>query len=402
MRRARRLRRRGTRGEVLRRRRPVGSRDGGGGGGVRGRGGIARRFRLLASVGVVSVGTPLGTPDFPFASLRDELPRRLHQRVEIDAVADDVRELRGDARHERRQTIGVVRRPRVRTFGGSISVDVSAAGPRRATDAGAAPGAKRERRLGGGGGEAGGSPPVSAAVAERPRAVVPSHRAEHGDAANAAGDGVFHEAFVRGVSGLVEHDAGDGEFVVECEVSLEERGDGSGGLRGAVDDEEDRGAEPFGDLSGAAALVVVVAVEEGLAALDDGDVGVGGEAGDAREVVLAAQHPPVEVERGAPGGGLVEERVEQVGANLETLHAETALAKRRHQTHREGGLTHASLRAGDDDDLHRRASSSRAKSIRNPSTRLRLTLHLPSSFDREYPRYRGARSPLSRLARAPK
>ena len=172
------------------------------------------------------------------------------------------------------------------------------------------------------------------------------------------------------------------------------------GLRGAVDDEEDRGAEPFGDLSGAAALVVVVAVEEGLAALDDGDVGVGGEAGDAREVVLAAQHPPVEVERGAPGGGLVEERVEQVGANLETLHAETALAKRRHQTHREGGLTHASLRAGDDDDLHRRASSSRAKSIRNPSTRLRLTLHLPSSFDREYPRYRGAGSLTSRFARA--
>ena len=214
--------------------------------------------------------------------------------------------------------------------------------------------------------KAGRAAAAESAVPQRARVrVVPSDRAQDGDAPEGGFGGGPRERraealLVRAALRLVEDDAGDGELLVEGEGALEHRRGGSRRVRGAVEDEQDGRAEGLGDVRGAAALVPVGAVEQRLPALDDGDVGGVRDARDARQVVLAREHPTVEGVRRAARRRLVQERVEGVGAHLERLHAEAALAKRRHQPDRDRRLPGPGLRPGDDDDLHR-APTTRAR-----------------------------------------
>mmetsp|Transcript_8788 Transcript_8788/g.39994 ORF Transcript_8788/g.39994 Transcript_8788/m.39994 type:complete len:502 (+) Transcript_8788:4644-6149(+) len=326
---------------------------------------IRTRTRLLSGTGLCPRGSNgHGLLLFDVGVLMylpRELPRRVHHGRQVHRLTDDVRELRGDSGDEiwiagfllhsdlSRLALERVVVPAFLRLALLID-EVAGVRVTAAAHGRGAAGVQRGGRLGRGGGERGvRSLPF---VSEHPESgVVSAQRAEDGRADAGVLDGVADELLVRGVLGLVQDDARDREFVVEGEVAFEERSGGSRGEPVAVEDEDDGRAEPLGELSGAALLIAEGSVVEPVAALDDGDVRVPREPLRDGQVVLLREHPPVEVVAGLAGGGLVQERVQEVGSHLEALDAQAALAEGRHQADRDGGLAHARLHTPDHDDL---------------------------------------------------
>jgi len=152
---------------------------------------------------------------------------------------------------------------------------------------------------------------------------------------------------------VVEDDTGDVQLGVEAGVAVDERGRAA--CHGAcVDDKQHGEIEQLGDLGGAAALAFCfAAVVEAHHALDQGDVGVGAEAGEPFLVLLRCEHPAVEVARRPRACLVVVERVDEVGADFERLHGEAAAAERPDQPERDACLADAAVGAGNDERAQR-------------------------------------------------
>ena len=197
------------------------------------------------------------------------------------------------------------------------------------------------------------------ALRHRPARVLASDAAQ-GDGAARRADRLHHRACVCLATNAVEDGGGDIQGRIEA-FEAQHRRRGAARLGGGVDDEDDRCAEPLGDLRGRSGVAAGVgAIEAAHDTLDDRDVGVRRVTRDGGHDGLATAHPTVEVVRGPAAGHRVQTRVDEVGPDLERLHDEPAAPERSQQPKRDRRLADAARGTGDDEDARHAGPSTPA------------------------------------------
>ena len=193
----------------------------------------------------------------------------------------------------------------------------------------------------------------------RPPGVVAGNRAD-GNGATRRTDRLAHPARVRVAANAVDDHRGDVQRGIEA-LEAEHGGRGAARLGGRVHDEDDRRPQPPGDLRRRAGVAAAVdAVEAAHHPLDDRDVGLRGAPRDGGQHGLAAAHPAVEVVGRAPRRDLVQPGIDEVGTDLERLHAEAAPAQRAQQSERDRRLADAARRARDHENARHAGPSTPA------------------------------------------
>ena len=126
---------------------------------------------------------------------------------------------------------------------------------------------------------------------------------------------------------VVRDDPGEAEAPLELRKALDNGGKAPGHSVD-IDDQEDRGAEPAGDL-GCASLrrFRIGPVEEPHHPLDKGNVGIRRGSFEETADVVFPPHPAVEVVAGPPGGEAQIGRVEEVRPDLEGLDGDFPSAR---------------------------------------------------------------------------
>ena len=140
--------------------------------------------------------------------------------------------------------------------------------------------------------------------------------------------------------------------------------------RPGVGDQDHRRAEPLRDL-GRRALVALgpPPVEAAHHTLDEREIGVRRVLRHGGAHVIARAHPAVQAVGRTPRHEGVEAGIDEVGADLEGLHLETAAAQRLEQAEGDRGLAHAAPHPRDDE----RRNHDRPRMVRQPPmTRIAL------------------------------
>ena len=146
---------------------------------------------------------------------------------------------------------------------------------------------------------------------------------------------------------LVGDHAGQADRRLELGESLD-RGRQAAGRAVGIDDQNDRGAEQQGDFGGAAfQRRRRRPVEQAHDAFDHGQVGVRGGPGEELPHVVAGSHPGVEVVAGPARSPRQVGGIEEIGADLEGLHAQALAAERADQADRQRSLADAAAGSGD-------------------------------------------------------
>jgi len=86
---------------------------------------------------------------------------------------------------------------------------------------------------------------------------------------------------------------------------------------------------------------------------DEREIDIGGVPRDGGEHMVASAHPAIEVVRATPGGDRVEPWIDEVRADLESLHGEASTTNGFQQPKRDGGLADPAPRAGDHENTRR-------------------------------------------------
>ena len=120
--------------------------------------------------------------------------------------------------------------------------------------------------------------------------------------------------------------------------------------RPGVGDQDHRRAEPLRDLGGRALVALgPPPVEAAHHTLDEREIGVRRVLRHGGAHVIARAHPAVEAVGRAPGHERVEAGIDEVGADLEGLHRETATAQRLEEAEGDRGLPDAAPHPRDDE-----------------------------------------------------
>ncbi len=184
-------------------------------------------------------------------------------------------------------------------------------------------------------------------------------RAEHGDSCIV--ERMPHEIFMTRAGDTVEHDARKAHAGA---IIAKACGDRRRSLRLArrIDHQNHRPAEHrrnVGGGAGAADAACGNTVEQTHRALSEHDIGVGTAADEMRDGP-AIHRPAIDIDGGAPRRGGVESGIDVVGAALEALHVQSAMAPGAGKRQRQRRLANTGGRRGDHEPCgHHDASGKR-------------------------------------------
>ena len=165
-------------------------------------------------------------------------------------------------------------------------------------------------------------------------------------------DGLFQAALQHGEVARASHAVEDGARQANPPVKIgKAQLQGPGASRHAVhiDDQQNWNVQDLGHLSGAGDLACVHAVEEAHHPFHHGHISSGEGRGKAAAHTFHPHHEGVEVTRRAAADSGMVRRVDEVRADLEGLHLQSARAQRSHEAQGNCGLTHTAVGARDED-----------------------------------------------------